>query len=132
MNERALTLARWYNILPNVAMNCLHVYNDGYVVVVDGPADRHLLCREALKDTFPGFEEARSPSNDFSVFVVPDQNVPDPKDLEDEINPYLGAMTMMGGCKDHREEDYDKINATVDLATRTLKAAEKLPGGTLK
>jgi hypothetical protein len=57
-NERAKTLANWYASLPDVALNCLHIYHDGYVLVLDGSADRHLTVREALRQHF-AVEEAR-------------------------------------------------------------------------
>jgi hypothetical protein len=126
-NDRALTLAKAYARHPSLSLNCLHIYDDGYVVVVDGTADRHLACRESLQSAFAGFEEARSPGNDFSVFLVPDNNVPLPEKLEDDINPFLHVMTMQGGYHDHRQQDCHKTGLAVALARKTLEPVVSAP-----
>jgi hypothetical protein len=52
----------------------------------------------------PRFEEPRSPGNDCSVVLLPAENVPDPDKLEEDVSPFLHAMTVKRGYHDHRQD----------------------------
>jgi hypothetical protein len=125
MNESAKVLAEWYVGLSKttgnpVATNCLHIYSDGYVLVLDGDSDRHLTVRQALFQYFPGVEEARV--RGITVFVIPYANPP--QNVESDTHPIIAGPTLKGGWKDHRQEDWHTLDIIADVAKKTVAIFE--------
>jgi hypothetical protein len=120
-NQQARLVARVFDQM-QAATNVLHIYEDGYVLVLDGPSDRHLACREPLLRLCPNLEEART-SSGLSLFLLPAEEVPaNPH----KCDPHLRAITLKGGYHDHREESVHSLDLVVALAEKlaaTMKEA---------
>ncbi len=84
--------------------NTLHVYDDGFILLVACSPERHLLIREVLLRDWPQLEEARSSNGFMSVFVLEGHVPIDTSDF----NPLLVALT--DGCTDHRIDDWHTLD----------------------
>ena len=89
--------------------NTLHVYDDGFILLVACSAERHLLIQEVLLRDWPQVEEARSSDGFMSIFVL-EGYVPTNKS---GFNPLLVALT--DGFTDHRRT---KDWRTLDIVTQ--------------
>ena len=119
MNEKAKILAESSNRFGGG--NTLHIYQDGLVMILKGPADRHLAAREILLKDFPGFEEGRH--ENLSAFMVPmDVGNRDPIDL-----PAL-FIVATDGFVDHRFENYNTLDDALNLLTKGLEALQAQDG----
>ena len=117
MNEMAKTLAKWFGAFGDA--DTLHVYLDGVVVVLGGPADRHLAVRDCLKSMAGGYEEARF--NGLSVFLIKtDVGRTRPADL----HPLFVATTSH--FSDHRDEDVNTIGQAVALSIEAVELIASL------
>ena len=90
--------------------NRLHVYHDGFVLVVACTPERHRKIRDELLEVWPHLEDARSDDGFLSVFVL-EGHVPDNKS---EINPTLRELT--DGCADHRLDVWDTLEVLTAVA----------------
>ena len=119
MNEKAKTFAEGFNRYGGG--NTLHIYEDGLVMILEGPADRHLAAKDILLKDFPGFEEGRH--GNLSAFMVPMEvgNL-DPLDLPRQL---IGPTD---GFKDHRQEDYYTLDHAIYLLTKGLEALQAKDG----
>lgn len=117
MNEKAKTLAKWFGAFGDA--DTLHVYLDGVVMVLGGPADRHLSVRDCLKKMVGDYEEARF--NDLSVFLIQtDVGRTRPADL----HPLFVATTSH--YSDHRDEDMNTIEQAVALSMEGVELIASL------
>jgi len=100
MNEKAKIFAEGFNRYGGG--NTLNIYEDGLVMILEGPADRHLAARDILLKDFPGFEEGRH--GNLSAFMVPmDVGNRDPLDLPAHF------IAPTDGFKDHRFEGVQSL-----------------------
>lgn len=93
--------------------NVLHIYDDGYILVVACSADRHLTIRKTLKEQWPAIEEARSSDGFLSVFVIPTVLS---MSIKPDNDPLLSLLT--DGYLDHRAEDFHTIEDAAELCRR--------------
>jgi hypothetical protein len=116
-NQTARVLAQGFHRVGGAA-DTLHVYIDGFVLVLGGKTDRHLSIRNVLMKDHPGFEEARV--ENLSVFVVPMDVSLDATWME--FPPLMVATT--NGYHDHRSEDVFTLGAAVGLFTGRERRAD--------
>jgi hypothetical protein len=99
----------------------LHIYHDGYILILTASADRHLAVRQGLRRCFPAVEEARSSDGLLSAFVLPDQNAASLRP-EDVLSLPADLVVCIRGYVDHRAEDAYTLEGVEDLFRRGLAA----------
>src|SRR4051794_15689732 len=87
--------------------DCLHIYEDGYVLVVACSADRHLTIRKSLRKFFAVVEDARSRDGFLSAWVLP-------ADVGGQRYPELPGrgilVVLTEGYTDHRMDDAYRLD----------------------
>ena len=98
----------------------LHIYDDGFILMVACSADRHLEIRALLKEHYHAFEEARSHDGFQSAFVIPaDLSDTDvlgtPSQLSDK---HFVPCSCSPHFNDHRLSDLWRLEDAEELAGR--------------
>lgn len=107
--------------------NCCHIYEDGLILEIACPEERHELICEYLTEKHPTHESARTPDGFASVFVVPSAAVLVGSENiygEREVSKFCPIAALLTDCKlDHRTQDQYKLNQVVDLIKRAEQEA---------
>jgi hypothetical protein len=99
--------------------NTLHIYDDGFVLLVACATDRHLAIRKSLLQEWPHLEEARSDDGFMSVFVL-EGHVPDDRS---DISPWL--VTVTDAFRDHRFEDWHTLEVLTEVVLSRLPQGQR-------
>jgi hypothetical protein len=101
--------------------NVLHIYDDGFALVLACSHDRFLEIREELKTIWPDLEEARSQDGSSSVFVLPGTT------REFDVDPLL--MRLSDDFHDHRREAWHTLDMAVELMWSETPSPRRFPRG---
>lgn len=89
--------------------DCLHVYRDGFLLVVACNVERHNNIARLLHKKLD-LEGARTPDQFGSVFVWPQKDVPDDR------SQWPSALCLMSsGFVDHRNHEVNTLEQLADL-----------------
>ncbi len=108
----------------------LHIYDDGFVLMVACSGKRHLAIRELLRNRYPTVEEARSSDGFQSAFVIPVN--PDELGTPSEIaNRHSACCVLSTHFNDHRWDDWHTLENAEAMAERmqSSKSSNKLSDG---
>lgn len=99
----------------------LHIYDDGFALVLACSGERHRVVREELKTIWPDLEEARSLDGLVSVFVLPET----PRGFD--FDPLL--MRLSDEFHDHRHEAWHTLDMAVELMAGETPSPRRIRSG---